>query len=185
MYASLKKFILKRLAIIAVVILVGILVINYVLYDMVAASAESQQKLNSEYRAAIEKKEDLDRLSAEYQNIKPRIDTLFSSLLPADDTYKVIDQLEKIAKQTGLEQSIDVSDSVEYQGDLPGIILQVQAKGAKDSLVNYMQLIENLRYYVSVLSVNIETKYSIVEAEEIQEGIDARIKMFVHIAPEN
>ena len=183
MDSSLQKFILRHL-LIAGLIIAGAFVVSYfLLIPLVQNQIAEHQLKESEYIAVAFPEYEAEELRADYQQIEPEVDKIYATLPNEDDIFIVIDQLEKIADEVGLDQTTDVSANTEVYADLNVIPVGVELKGQLEGLVEYLKRVENLRYFVQERSIEYDKRYVSQEGAETV-GINANLSLLIYLQPD-
>jgi Tfp pilus assembly protein PilO len=182
MDSNLQKFIGRNLLIAALIIAGAWLVSYFVLNPLVDAQVAKHQMKESEYIAIAFPEYEAEVLKADYQQIKPKVDQIYATLPEEDDIFKVIDQLEKIAAEVGLDQTTDVSANVEEYEGLSVIPVSVELRGQLDGLIEYLKRVENLRYFIQEKSIEYDKRYVSQEGAETV-GINANLKLLIYLKP--
>ncbi len=184
MYASLKKLLLIRLAIIAVVLLSAALVMFGWIQPQVERALSQNEKAESDYQAALQVNQELMQVETNYQQTERERAALYDYLLPQVQTFRVIDQIEKIGRKYNLAYTIDVQNTmvaVQRAQTVPAVI---NVRGDKKDFIGFLGDLEQLRYPVFEQKLDYEIKYMTAITGEIREGVNATVTILIGVAPE-
>jgi len=185
MFASLKKLFWTRLLIIILVVGAGIGVSWYWLNGQIQEAVKENQDMHGRYEALQGAELDVVNMEANLESISGDVQTLFDSLPAQDEAFRVIDQLEKISADLGLVQTVQVSDQTVADGELVALPVSVQLRGERSALEQYLQRIENLRYFIQEENIEYDYKYTTAqEGGEVAEGVNASLELLIYLKPE-
>jgi len=101
-----------------------------------------------------------------YQEILPFIEQIKNALPSSTDLLSYQGRLEEAAKSAGVQISVLFSSQEKAPTNLPGsnsapktssVVHQVEVKGSPENIIQFIQNLENLPYYVQVSSFKIST----------------------------
>ncbi|MFC1721373.1 type 4a pilus biogenesis protein PilO [Patescibacteria group bacterium] len=184
MYKSLTKYATVRLIIVFLVVGGGLLVSLLWLPGLIERAVTKNQDIHGRYEALIGSGYDLTEIRANISQIQADTRTLYDSLPPQSEIFKVIDQLEKVAVDTGLTQTIEVADLAVTADNLEGVPVVVQLRGELAGVVEYLKRVENLRFFIQEQHLEYDKRYTTTsEDEEVAEGVNAVVDLIIYTAP--
>jgi len=170
--------------IIILIVAGGILVMYYWLVPEIDLVVTENGDVRSRYETLLGAEYDLSRMESNLAKIEADIPLLQESLPPLQDVFKVIDQLEKIAAEVGLTQTVEVSDQTVSDGERLAVPVNVQLRGSKGALEEYLKRLENLRYFIQEKGLEYDLKYTITEeGGKVEDGINAQLELLIYLQP--
>jgi hypothetical protein len=137
---------------------------------------------------------EIPKLEKQSELVKEKED-LISNLLNKDDAVNLIEEIEGLAEKTGNKVAIEISENSEKKqtktaadkkdesknkktllDKLPSdnyLKLNIKLNGKYDSIVNFIEKLENLKYYSDIISIKInsnEQKYKEVSETNVVFG---------------
>lgn len=113
------------------------------------------QKINLERKLNREK--NLSKLSSKMKSIEPEIARLEKVFVDKSGQIEFITTLEGIAQQNQINQKINLSPAVETDKKTHKTSqLQITATGNLKNIINYIQFLESMTYYININSISIE-----------------------------
>lgn len=184
MYESLKKNISIRLTVVGLVVMGGFVASLLFLPGLMKQAVTDHQDTKGRFEALVGVDYDISQLEHNYTQIEGETQILFQSLPPQLEIFRVIDQLEKIAGDVGMVQTVQVSDMLVTADNLSGVPVEVELRGDLKGLIEYLKRVENLKYFVQENDVSYEAKYTTTEeGEGAVEGINATANLTIYTEP--
>lgn len=184
MYANLKKFLLIRLAVIAAVLIAAVLVTYQWLQPLVQQALSRHEQVQGDYDAALLVSRELAQVETDYQSTTRERAALYDYLLPQVQTFRVIDQIEKIGRKYNLAYTIDVQNTLTTVGRAPAVPAVINLRGDKNDVIGFLGDLEKLRYPVVEQKLDYEIKYMTAITGEVREGVNATVTVLIGVAPE-
>ena len=94
------------------------------------------------------------RLEKNYEEIAPHLDQIKDALPPATDLLSYQGELEEAAKNTGVQISVTFSAS---EQKAPAVDHSVEVKGKIANIIQFIQALENLPYFVQLSTFKISS----------------------------
>jgi len=159
----------------------AILILLMIILQMFLPSAKKIKELSDkvfEERTRLEelylKGKSLKKSKQEYLDIKEKVAQLDKVFLKANKELELITQLEKIATKNSITQHINLgTKKIKHTNNIDKIKISISLQGQYYSILNYLQDIEALDYYVLLddfsLGLSQETKYSTSQTKKIND----------------
>ena len=99
-----------------------------------------------------EKEKNIDQLTEKLNTIQPQIEKLDNIFIKTGQELEFIIAIEKIAEQNNIIQTIDIQSSIVDKKNtaFKQTPLEINAKGAVNSIYNYLSDMESMGYYYSI-----------------------------------
>lgn len=183
MYANLKKFLLTRLIVITAVLLVAVLVMYQWLQPLVQTALSRHEQTQGDYDAAVRVNQELAQVETDYQTTTQQRAALYDYMLSQVQTFRVIDQIEKIGRKYNLAYTIDVQNTLTTVGRAQAVPAVINLRGDKNDVISFLGDLEKLRYPVVEQKLDYEIKYMTAVTGEVREGVNATVAVLIGVAP--
>lgn len=112
-------------------------------------------KKRLEVESILNKKLDSQTTGSKFRNFEDRVSVIDSNFMKKGDELDLIKILELTALQNGVTQTISPTISKDASiGSFYLMNLKLNISGSFKNVINYIQSIESLQYYINITSIN-------------------------------
>lgn len=164
----------KKIALSAVI---SILLIGVIIYFFIIPAAENIKILKGEAEAKrleLEKNylkgKSLKAITEDLRKVEPQLEKLKKIFVKKDQELEFINEMEKTAQDSGLEQKINLSSEEENLGiGYKKIPIQLLTSGDFSSQIKYLSALESLDYYINLKTLEISSAGTIIKEDGSKE----------------
>ena len=121
--------------------------INIQREEIIAEKIETEKRINRE--------QNMGNLMMKLKKIENDLEKIDNVFIDKNKELEFITTLEKVASYNNVAQGINLLPVDEENKDLPKSIVNINAKGKYIDIINYMQDIQSLDYYVNISMMNL------------------------------
>lgn len=165
-----RKIFIGIAALILLIIGLGVILVYPMINNIGTLSGQMEDQLLLLKKNNL-KEQNLKTFKEKQSEIELQLENMEGSIISSDDNLEYILLLEKIAKNTDVKQSINISKVVEEKEsvksdnenkdpleDLPHMTVDIQLEGKYKNILTYLLYLESLKIYSDIFSLDIKLK---------------------------